>query len=371
MAHSSGFLSDRHSPLSSSEPVSGSTSPLVIKPATIMAHKPRSSSMNSNGSMHSNHTRSLSIISLESPRNSIVSLEDGLTRPPRNDSNVSLSSLVGNNGGMTPPLASSRETLRLNHKMMPKVSGTAITSDEDSEAEQRTTFHCKCKRKKSASDEDRTSYIKKDFEFQYGSPVDIHAKNSDRSNSIAINNNTHQNTNRPVLDTKLVHDFTPPPLILDANTTETKDLSDNTISKKIKTVNNKTNSIHQSIYLKKKLMYSKDLQLELLNSNNSMERHVDTRFIETVPSGLRNTRPNLSIQIKDFEKEPIITTLEHQNKLISKLNEKWNKSLMTVNNPGSDEKSISDTNETIVRSRKRSRQYLLGDEDDSYDDYDN
>lgn len=379
MSHSSGFLSERHSPLSSSEPVSGSTSPLVIKPATIIAHKPRSSSMNSNCSAHSNHNRSLSIISLESPRNSIVSFDDGFTRPPRNDSNVSLSSMVGNNGGMTPPSGGSRETLCLNHKIVPKASSTAITSDEDSEVEQKSTFNCLCNKKgRYYSEPAPNSYLKKDFEFQYGINVNKSGKHNNYSN-IHVNpypNHRHIDT-KPATDVK--PDIPPLPLMVDtaAQNTEINDLTDKTdrtdkvIAKKIKPVN-KTNRTHQSMYLKKKLIYSKDLQLELMNSNTSMGKHLDTRFTESAPSSLRSAFPNLKAQIKDFENEPIMTTLEHQNKLITKLNEKWNKSLIAPNHTsGANDKMISDETNHIVGSRKRSRQYLFEGEDDTYDDYDN
>lgn len=379
MSHSSGFLSERHSPLSSSEPVSGSTSPLVIKPATIIAHKPRSLSMNSNCSAHSNHNRSLSIISLESPRNSIVSFDDGFTRSPRNDSNASLSSMVGNNGGMTPPLGGSKETLRLNHKIVPKASSTAITSDEDSEVEQKSTFNCQCNKKgRYYSEPAPNSYLKKDFEFQYGINVNKNGKHNNYSN-IHLNpypNHRHIDI-KPATDVK--SDIPPPPLMLDTSdqNTEIKDLTDKTdrtdkvIAKKIKPVN-KTNRTHQSMYLKKKLIYSKDLQLELMNSNTSMGKHLDTRFIESAPSSLRSANPNFKAQIKDFENEPIMTTLEHQNKLITKLNEKWNKSLITPNHTsGANDKMISDETNHIVGSRKRSRQYLFEGDDDTYDDYDN
>ena len=380
MSHSSGFLSERHSPISSSEPVSGSTSPLVIKPATIITHKPRSSSMNSNCSTHSNHNRSLSIISLESPRNSIVSFDDGLTRPPRTDSNVSLSSMVGNNGGMTPPSGGSKETLRLNHKIMPKASSNVITSDEDSEVEQKPIFNCQCNKKgRYHSEPAPNSYLKKDFEFHYG--INGNKKERKHNNYSNIHGNPHPNHRhidniKPATDTK--SDINPPPLMLDTENQniEVKDLAEKTdgtdkvIAKKIKPVN-KTNRTHQSMYLKKKLIYSKDLQLELMNSNTGMGKNLDTRFIESVPSSLRSVNPNFKAQIKDFENEPIITTLEHQNKLITKLNEKWNKSLITPSHTsGSNDKMISDDSNHILGSRKRSRQYLFEGDDDTYDDYD-
>lgn len=376
MSHSSGFLSERHSPLSSSEPVSGSTSPLIIKPATIIAHKPRSSSMNSNCSTHSNHARSLSIISLESPRNSIISLDDGFTRPPRNDSNVSLSSMVGNNGGMTPPLGGCKETIRLNHKNIPKTSSTVITSDEDSEVEQKSISNCMCKRNgRYYSEPAPNSYLKKDFEFQYGGNVNKNGKHNN-CGSVHINTNHRHMDRRPSTDNK--SDIIPSPLILNAEHEKTEakfvtDKPDKVIAKKIKPVNNKSNRAHQSIYLKKKLIYSKDLQLELMNSNTSMGKHLDTRFTETSSSSPKSSNStNLKAQIKDFETEPIITTLEHQNKLITKLNEKWNKSLVTPNHSsGGNDKMIADETNQIVGSRKRSRQYLFEGDDDNYDDYDN
>lgn len=364
MAYSSGFISERHSPLSSSEPVSGSASPLVIKPAGVMTHKPRSSSMNSNGSTHSNHTRSLSIISLESPRNSIVSLEDGFTRPPRNDSNVSLSSLAGGSGGKAGASGTSRETLRLSHRTLPKTSTTAITSDEDSEAEQRTVFHYS-RRKPRNSEPGAALCLKKDFEFQYGAPV---RKLTTQTTTIHKTNVSSSNSSTP--DAKQPYD--PPPLLLENEASTSRDTSEKNLTKKTKPVNNKANRIHQSIYLKKKLIYSKDLQLELLNANSSIDKNSETRLFDTTLSVLRNTHSNLNPQIKDFDKQPVITTLEHQNKLINKLNEKWNKSLMTVQGvSGPSDKSISDSSEHIARPRKRSRQYLFGDDDDSYDDYDN
>lgn len=141
--HTGGIFDDRKSPVAPADSLSGSTSPHIIKPPVINT-RPRSSSINSNGSNQSNNTRSLSIASLESPRNSIVSIDDGfLKSSTRNNSTASLSSLAGS----TTPKNNQQNTATNTHlikdrflfnhsKLKPaSINSAVLMSDDDSEAE--------------------------------------------------------------------------------------------------------------------------------------------------------------------------------------------------------------------------------------------
>lgn len=376
MANSPGFLSERQSPISSSEPISGTPSPHVIKP-TILTHKPRSSSMTSNGSIHSNHTRSMSIVSLESPRNSIVSLDDGF-RPTRNNSSTSLNSLAGPgnyNGGIGLIPYNTKDTHKLFHRLKPRTnSNSVLLSDEESEGEQRQILHpARMHRTRDSNIEwSKVSHVKKDFAFHYKEPLHENTKEGpSHQNNYQHNHHHHHhqphhstgahNIKSSGMENYVSSDISPSPLVLDLDSLEPTDLK--MLTKKIKAVNNnKSNLMYQSLYLKKKLIYSKDIQLELIGSG--VDKNVDTRFTNTPSSKHKSLLDSRSLkgQVKDFEKEPILSTLDQQNKLINKLNEKWNKSVISGSN-------TTDRPESAMKSRKRSRQYLFGDDDDTYDDY--
>lgn len=123
-----GVFNDRHSP-----GPEGSISPHVIKPLVIVS-KNRLSSMNSVGSAQS-HARSMSIVSLELPRNLIVSIDDNF-RITRNNSTASLALLAGD-----------EETRRKNY--------SAILLDDESEPEMpKKARH-------------RLIHLKKDFQLRW------------------------------------------------------------------------------------------------------------------------------------------------------------------------------------------------------------
>lgn len=157
--NNAGVFEDRKSPISTSAPSndsvsgSGSASPHVIRPP-LLNTRPRSSSINSNGSNQSNNTRSLSIASLESPRNSIVSIDDGfLKSSTRNNSTASLSSLAGGAGGNgsgggtttpkhnsgananAPHLIKDRFLFNLSKLKSGSINSSVLLSDDDSESD--------------------------------------------------------------------------------------------------------------------------------------------------------------------------------------------------------------------------------------------
>ncbi|KAM3124964.1 hypothetical protein ACQ2H7_001672 [Candidozyma auris] len=114
----------------------------------------------------------MSIISLESPRNSIVSIDDNYIRPTRNNSTASLSSM-----GPATAAASPSETPKENyvisnrHKMRSKnTTSSAIVSDEDSESEL-YMVHGKMKWRRNSNEKAQRvsslSSVKKDFKFRF------------------------------------------------------------------------------------------------------------------------------------------------------------------------------------------------------------
>lgn len=452
---------DRNSPLSSSEqPVSGSTSPHVIKPVRL-PHKQRSSSMNS---VTSNHTRSMSIISLESPRNSIVSIDDGFIRPTRNNSSTSLNSLgTATNHPPTSVLRTPDEEISHsnlfpividhesdkpdNYVTRPKVktvlrNSSAIMSDDDSESEKPKSPHQK---KILHSPQSRLlHHFKRDFQFKIKAPsiARLTEKSFPNDKPMQMESKLGPSDKSLMLhDSKPPNDATPSPLSLnlgsinplsrispplrkpdiywkpddDASVSSSSSSSSPSVipsplplvkdklkimkqNKKSSNITSKSpNLIQQSIYLKKKMIFSKELQLELLSSNpnnyisnnivlnpSPIDKSLDTKFIDPKRSSMSPLLPTSLPAVdaakftKEYDNQPIITTLKQQNKLIYQLNRKWNKSILEATNVISSSYSkLKDDNkgkgqllldkaasEAISRHRKRSRRDLFDSDDD-------
>lgn len=286
--------------------VSGSASPFA--PKQIATRKQRSSSVNSVGSNVSNQ-RSMSIVSLELPRNSIVSVEDALLRRVCNSSTTSLTSLAPVTSPTDP-----KEYYTLSnrmHKSRAKAS-SAVFSDEDSESEL-TVSRFRWRRR--SSDKGLSGFLpnlKRDFKFRYGgafgipktlapktpedvapsplsSSADLHHHNqhqplhlhlhhaylpqSSSSSSppppppsdchIASPHSFHVSLSAPNLGSSSY----PPTLNASTSSTSTKseaDIRSSAVGKKFR-----TSSASQSILLKKRLLLSKDIQHELSSTLGS------------------------------------------------------------------------------------------------------
>ncbi|SGZ58969.1 CIC11C00000001990 [Sungouiella intermedia] len=391
--------SERNSPMSSSETLSGSTSPHVLKlmNAPPQSKKQRSSSMNSIGSNHSTHNhRSMSIISLELPRNSIVSIDDNFLRPTRNNSSASLTSLA--------PLVSPNDTkdTYASHRMSkiwPK-NNSAILSDDDSESE---TTSSRFKWRRRSSDKilkpPFLSSLKKDFKFKYD------------------NHSVPKVSSAPPLSTKPLDDSTPSPLSMahEGSSFHTHhhlhhghltnpshlhhlqhfsepDLDALQVSTRAGGKKLRNSSITQSIFLKKRLLLSKDIQFELLGPQlagvSGSVMNEETRFPGVLmPMPLRgavhnylllpepttltpptsapmHTSPSpplagssLSVSQSSPPREPQL--LRQQNKLITELNRKWNRAFYE------EDKRLADFNSRTQpgRSKKRVRSELVSSND--------
>ncbi|EDK41212.2 hypothetical protein PGUG_05310 [Meyerozyma guilliermondii ATCC 6260] len=320
---SSTFFGDRSNPMSPEILPSTTPSPRIIKPPLHgQIPKQRSSSVNSTGSNHQ------SVVSLDSPRNSIISLDD--VRPlTRNNSTTSLTSIT--NTSKEPTVLS-----RGKFKFKGHFSTSAVFSDEDSEIDKPTTLPAhgpqllaKKIRRRKDSFESRSDPIKRDFQFQFSNPP--------------IQNVT-KSPIPPKAEVKH-EDNTPSPLSLLSNDSSTP-------SKKVKS--SKTN-ISQSLLLKKKI-YSKDIQLELIPSPTQIINKEAKRFADK-KSALRDS----------FSDAPILSTLNHQNQLISEMNRKWNKSLEAPKR--TKYKSTSPVSSDPRESRKRPRAYSFGDEGDDEESF--
>lgn len=434
MSSSSGFHAgvppmnahDRNSPLSSSEPISGSTSPHILKPQAVLSHKQRSLSMNSVTSNHSNsnHNRSMSIISLGSPRNSIVSIDDGIMRTTRNNSNTSLVSLL-NNQFPVPHLPSHEfdnhshnlhhghnhtdvlfnshsfnvpENYIIANRFRHQKNSSAILSDDDSESESSKVITLG----------KNSTQFNKDFSFNYNnahpdSNKDSNQKTESAPSPLSLNVDAFANSlPRPNVLNHSSSSSSPTstsspklPTTTPTNLNKKKNSPSTTPSpsppkdklkllKKTKAPNplNSKNLIQQSIYLKKKMIYSKDLQIELLSSANSphnqnIDKHLDSKFIDIKRSPNSNSPllPSSKYLILNSvssnnqnNDQPVMNTLKQQNKLIVQLNRKWNKSIIENSNsplhhhskagPSSSTLKNSSTSITPVsprKSRKRSR----------------
>lgn len=303
-------------------------SPHVIKqPLHGQIPKQRSSSVNSTGSNHTHH----SVVSLDSPRNSIISLDDAALRPlTRNNSTASLNSTT--NTGPKEHAVLSRGKLKLKGHF----GASAIFSDDDSEIEKPTFIPSQTSmalakiRRRQESAEIKPGPIKRDFQFQFTSPPLHSAARSPI----------------PIADIK-TEDTSPSPLSLLP--------AESSVSKKHK--NTKTN-LSQSLLLKKKI-YSKDIQLELSPPPTTAILKEEGRYSEKPPP-LKES----------FSDAPILSTLNQQNQLISEMNKKWNKSLLAPRRARFKLSSPSASSHPEPReSRKRSRSYSFGDEGDDEESF--
>lgn len=444
----SGIFDDRMSPLSATEPLSGSTSPQVSRP-TFIGSRPRSSSINSNGSNQSNRTRSLSIASLESPRNSIVSIDDGFLRTTRNNSTNSINSgpdiatprasHSGNtfsslgNGGSSNNSSNASTPINLKDRLLftskhkpPKSS--AILSDDDSEAERMITPKPKIKSRRSSSNSKKREKLdpwKKDYRFKFNENMKDAMKTPTQNNSRSIAGtfnddndanvpstpsssihmtpiNSGSNSNNNALKLHMVNkptpslhnkspgssnnimDPTPSPLSLNVH----ESLSHSTIEKNREDHVNKKTSIKPNNYphhMKKNFLFSKDILLEL-SSMRELETVYNSKFMTKdnssnktnhkrklkVPSKsndvninndvIVNNDVNISNEVMDEQNDqcrsdneeeskglPILSTLQQQNKLITQLNQKWNKPIRP-----------SSSNEGNTKIKRR---YLTSDEE--------
>lgn len=400
--------SERNSPMSSSETLSGSSSPQVLRLVNVpvQTKKQRSSSMNSIGSNHSTQQRSMSINSLELPRNSIVSIDDNFLRATRNNSSASLTSLA--------PLVSPNETTKDNYvshrlsKFRPKNS-SAVMSDDDSESENTPS---RFKWRRSSSDKvlkpTFLSSLKKDFKFRYDNHCtpkvsSAHPSSKGLDDSIpsplslttdASSYPTHHHHHHHMSPTSHLHHLQhAPDSELDPLPMPPRPIGS---GKKMR-----TSSITQSIFLKKRLLLSKDIQLELLGTHNQLPSgtyasllNEDAKFPGfVVPMPLRGLTHNYTLLHNSEHCTPLSlpTSLPHQlnspspplagsssstqptspptedsalrqqNKLITELNKKWNKAFFD------EEKRLAEVSSRSQSgpSKKRVRSELVS-SNDSY-----
>lgn len=408
--------SDHQSPMSSSDTISGSASPFTSK--QIVSSKPRSSSVNSVGSNVSNQ-RSMSIVSLELPRNSIVSVEDMLLRRVCNGSTTSLTSLVP----VTSPTDQKEHYTLSNrmHKSRCKAT-SAVFSDEDSESENSLSRFRWRRRSSEKSSTNFLSNLKRDFKFRYGTvgppktptsrqledfvpsqlsfSSDITTSNSSLPNLIHTSpsltdhlltsiNGLHSSL--PVSNTSssagtfslhsLNASTTAPHLKADSEMTLPL-----TSGKKVR-----TSSITQSMILKRRLLLSKDIQQELIASHGTSLvsptsiPHLETRFPAINPPisaielshSLGRSEPSVTevaptiLHPSQNEKHPhqssqniSLLPVDHnlvntQNKLIYELNRKWNKSFFETKSPEKKTHPVETGKSLTKTSRKRSRSALI------------
>lgn len=423
--------------MSSSEGPSGSSSPRLIRPVALSLKKQRSSSMNSVGSNQSNHQRSMSIISLELPRNSIISVDDNFLRPTRNNSAASLCSM-----GTAASPGEPKDLKPHRHKMRHKNNNSAIVSDEDSELELLLS-HSKARwRRNSGEKAQRVSSLlslKKDFKFRFDkkkprpvtsnpltptsatvtTPAALGSSNppchieDPVSSPLSLSHelpafhghlppphrqhhphpqHLHLHSHQHLAQHQNTQDSPPPSHVLStlwaqqtyqkppSNSPGSLSPEENELSGQLRTPSKKSRSslITQSMFLKKRMLLSKDLQLELLETGTSPSSPpiapLDTRFpqppllhtqrpasaiLEDSPvevSTLRNCR-STSPPLQNFLQQE--ASVLQQNKLITELNKKWNKSVVDSADKRLDLVMATPT----ASSRKRDRSELVSSTD--------
>lgn len=312
-----GVFEDHKSP---SDPLSGSSSPHLFRPhvpnpgpstSSSTGPRPRSSSVTSNTSNQS-HVRSLSIASLESPRNSIISIDDGFRMATRNNSTTSLTSLSGH-----PPPPSKDK-----YPSLSKLRGAlAVFSDEEDEI-MRTP---KLSRSNSSSKPTATStpggvkkdrLVLKEYRFKFKDILKHKPPSIDpRSGEIKL-------VSSPVL-----LDPEPSPLSLSADEDFDKAIDLSRVKKKNITPKHPLNT-------KKNKIFSKDVRLEFNNGRPDFR----TKFIKPMEDTTKE------------EKTPI-TSLRQQNQLLNQINRRWNKDKDKLND-------VNDNNDKCFQSRLLKRRYL-------------
>lgn len=382
------------------EPQSTASSPKVLRPALAPGKKHRSLSMNSNGSNHLAQQRSMSIILLELPRNSIISIDDTFLRPTRNNSTASLSSLG------TAAVTSPSDQMPHNftrHKAKSSKNSCAVMSDEDSELELHLT-HGKVRWHRRSSDKVQKppvlSNLKKDYKFKF----DRHRPRVSSPSSALTPPDTAFLHPPPQAQPKFLDDPSPSPLSLthEANSylhsphrihntdsdfgslhphelmylhippaksiqSSPTQSSEDELSypHKLPSKKLRNSSISQSIFLKKRMLLLKDIQLELLESNNNpgmastnVLNAADTKFPESLKPQSQellddgNVADHSSLPSPPVGVEPNI----RRNRLITELNRKWNKAVLDFPDRTSRDSST-------VSARKRERSELVSSTD--------
>ncbi|CAK7910061.1 hypothetical protein CAAN1_21S01838 [[Candida] anglica] len=365
---------------------SGSNSPHVTAtamslPATsaLNQRRKRSVSVTSNSSAVAGPAHRMSIISLGSPRNSIVSVDDMLRTTTRNNSYASLSSLTSTAPAPATTLAATSSPHAMHQpppapqhlpsSMPPSITSTIPTTLHPLNYLQST--HISPPKTILSDDEDEVSEaersfsIKENFQFKFDSlasmdgkprkstspdsPLDLvgnpnysnsshHATKSAMGGTARTSNST---SSSPSTSLSLVPVVSPTasPVSLHGG---------NQLAKKSKQLNpSKTNLLPQSFLFKKKNLFSKDLQFEFLARNRRDFDSVLADSGATMSPHLTSTKSNGGITA---------ATTESQNSLISKINRKWNHpALESVGPPAPD------------RKKKRSRADLEADADEPYD----
>lgn len=308
-----------------------------------------------------NSLRSMSIVSLDrSPRNSIISIDDNLRSHTRNNSTNSLASLSGHTAthGFTHIYPKQTNGITVGNS-------SAIISDDDSELDSSTPSRPIIRptnrfKKRSNS---REGTLKRDFKFKFDESI---------TNLSGSQLNLHQPApTSPILLATLPHGLSGSPTSSTiTNISSSSKLNDPVSSpnsltssmekhlKKLKT----SNLMQQSMYIKRKLAISKDLQLEFYNSvsNNNNSNNLgsslssgsltsppipplsppiissellDTKFFSPLlPNSVSRksvTQPPLIPSTFIPPNLPIMQTLQEQNEMINKLNRKWNRSMIS------------------------------------------
>ncbi|KAI5951267.1 hypothetical protein KGF54_004341 [Candida jiufengensis] len=435
------------------QPINSTESNTTQSPKTTSYQTPKLTSANLNTTQNNhtsniaptpNSTRSMSIISLDrSPRNSIVSLDENLRT--RNNSTSSLVSLnhvnLNNLITMTPVSNSSNQVPKINdHSNLTnksksnishhKLSSSAIISDDDSDYNSGLSFTNSeipplpikkqqqlpdkqvltsgYRQKRRSIKEDSFKILKEDFRFKFHelnqapiptSPISnlkqshLHSLNASPTSEYLTH--PHLNIDKDVL--KLTESA------IDQNassSTNTPPINPKQSQLNVKKVKSNT-LIQQSIYIKRKLAFSKDLQMEYSNTSissptiknplTSMNPPLTHHHVLAPPLTESSTSPLSTSSSKTNDKillppidnnkfsnskinHPILPSITAQNELISKLNKKWNKAMMYEKNNSKDSSKKENTEEsvtslaTVPNKRKRSRRISF-DDDVEYESY--
>lgn len=265
-------VSGRNSP--SSEVMSGSPSPHVLRPLVTpqISQKQRLLSMNLVSSMQSaSFQRSMSIISLGLPRNSIVSIDDNFLRPTRNNSTSSLVSLGQVSGSnvttnsntnfpATGPAPDSIKDFVLVNRLqkMRQKNSSAILLDEDSETEiAASRFRWRRRSSDKIQKPPPLSALKKDFKFKYDHYLKLKSQPPPVPPPTRLLDDSTPSPHSPA-DIQLPTQALAPISVPTSPASTSLDDSSRSSVKKLR-----NSSITQLMFLKKRLLMSKDFQLEL------------------------------------------------------------------------------------------------------------
>ncbi|RLV90385.1 hypothetical protein JA1_004606 [Spathaspora sp. JA1] len=319
----------------------------IFPPHTIPGHIPTVPTPNT--------ARSMSIVSLESPRNSIISFDE-VMRPTRNNSSTSLASLTSQTAPPTVTGATTTTSANINpeYTMSKRIKSGVLLSDEELESDSTTTTHTptrsiirpifKLRRKNSRetnSDHHNNQFLqlKRDFKLKFDELIST-------TNTTTISSPTSILPTSPSSALLPIQQLNASPLDVNPIQLDSSALETSTSSKK----KIKPNTlIQQSMLIKRKLAISKDLQLELLNSIAPGSTTTTTLSHDLLDSKLSKTQ------------QPIMQALSDQNELIKKLNRRWNKSIVNHNTSSSISTNAT-TKKEAANSRKRSRRISFDDE---------